>query len=85
MLGHTSLLADTPWPEADPSLLIDDTVTIAVQVGGKMRGTIELPRDGDQTDAEAAAKALPQVVDAMSGKSIRKVIFVPNRILNFVV
>jgi len=84
-LGQTTLLADTPWPEADPSLLIDETVTIAVQVGGKMRGTIELPRDGGQSEAEAAAKVLPQVAEAMSGKSVRKVIFVPNRILNFVV
>ena len=44
-LGHDELLADQPWPEADAALLVDDTVTIAVQVNGKLRATLELPRD----------------------------------------
>ncbi len=84
-LGHHSLIADEPWPQADPSLLIDDTVTVAVQVNGKMRGTIELPKDCDQSQAEAEALALDTAVAAIAGKTPRKIIVVPNRIVNVVV
>jgi len=83
-LGHAALLADTPWPEADPALLVEDTVTIAVQIRGKLRATIELPRDTAQADAEKAALATPQVAAALEGKTINRIIFVPNRILNVV-
>ena len=83
-LGNETLLSDTPWPEADPELLVQDTVTIAVQVKGKLRATIDLPRDMEQQEAEAAALALPAIVTALEGKSISRVIFVPNRIINVV-
>ena len=83
-LGHEALLAETSWPVADPALLIADTVTVAVQVKGKTRGTIELPQDAPQEDAEAAALALPTVTAALAGKPIRKIVFVPNRIINVV-
>lgn len=83
-LGNKSLLAETPWPEADPALLVQDTVTIAVQVKGKLRATIDLPRDIDQKKAEAAALALPAVTAALEGKTVSRVIFVPNRIINVV-
>ena len=83
-LGHETLLAETPWPEADPALLVADTVTVAVQVKGKTRGTIELPQDAPQEDAEALALALPTVTAAIGGKPIRKIVFVPNRIINVV-
>jgi leucyl-tRNA synthetase len=85
LLGHQTLLADARWPQADPALTIEDTVTVAVQVNGKLRATIELPRDANQADAEAAALAHPQVQRAMEGKSARKIIVVPNRIVNVVV
>ncbi|MBU0798893.1 MAG: leucine--tRNA ligase [Alphaproteobacteria bacterium] len=84
LLGHTTLLAETPWPEADPALLVDDSVTIAIQVNGKLRGTIDLPRDCPKEEAEQAALALPAVMQQLDGKAPRKVIVVPNRIVNIV-
>ena len=48
-LGHTSLLADTTWPSADPELMREESVTIGIQVSGKLRGTIEMSRDADET------------------------------------
>ena len=84
-LGHTVLLVDTPWPEARADLLSDDTVTVAVQVNGKLRGTLELARDAGAAAAEAAALADPNVQRAMAGKPARRVIVVPNRIVNVVV
>jgi leucyl-tRNA synthetase len=83
-LGHETLLAETAWPEADPELLVADTVTIAVQVKGKTRGTIELPQNAPQETAEAAALALPTVAAAIGGRPIVKIVFVPNRIINVV-
>jgi leucyl-tRNA synthetase len=84
-LGHDELLADQPWPEADAALIVDDSVTIAVQVNGKLRTTIELPRDSASDVAEQAALANENVRRAMAGKAARKVIVVPNRIINVVV
>ena len=84
-LGHDTLIADAPWPKADADLLVDDSVTIAVQVLGKMRGTIEMPKDAPSNDVQAAALALDTVQAAMQGKEPRKIIVVPNRIVNVVV
>ena len=84
-LGHTSLLAHAAWPEPEPELLIDDAVTVAVQVNGKLRGTINLPRDANNLAAERAALALDAVAKALAGKAPRKVIVVANRIVNVVV
>ena len=84
-LGHEVLLTDTPWPEADPALLADQTVTIAVQVNGKLRCTLELDRDTGKQAMEAAALAQPSVARAVGGKPVRRVIVVPNRIVNVVV
>jgi leucyl-tRNA synthetase len=84
-LGHDRLLAEEPWPEADPVLILEDSVTIAVQVNGKLRATIELPRDSAEAEAEAAALAQPPVQRAIDGKRPRKIIVVPNRIVNVVV
>jgi len=83
-LGHGTLLAETAWPVADPKLVIDDVATVAVQVNGKLRATIELPRDCDKAEAERAALAEPAVVKALDGKPPKKVIVVPNRIVNVV-
>ena len=84
-LGHQRLLADEPWPKADAALAVAETVTLAVQVNGKLRGTIEVPRDVGETDARQAALALPNVITALAGKTPRKTIVVPNRIVNVVV
>ena len=84
-LGHDSLLVDQPWPKADPALVAEDRVTIAVQINGKLRGTLELPRDTEQAAAESAALGLPAVMRHLDGRAPRKVIIVPNRIVNVVV
>jgi len=83
-LGHKSFLAATPWPSFDPKLTAFDTVTIAVQVNGKLRGTIEAAKDAAQAELEQAAFALDTVKRALDGKSPRRVIVVPNRIVNVV-
>jgi leucyl-tRNA synthetase len=84
-LGHTRLLADEPWPDFDPALTVEERVTLAVQVNGKLRATVELPRDCGEAEAGQAALAEAAVQRAMSGKPPRKVIVVPNRIINVVV
>ncbi len=83
-LGQEGLLIDAPWPEADPALLVDETVTVAVQVNGKLRATVALPRDVDRDEAEKTALAQDGVQRALDGKPVRKVIVVPNRIVNVV-
>jgi leucyl-tRNA synthetase len=85
LLGHDTLLADAPWPRAEAALLVDERVTVAVQVNGKLRATVELPRDADRDTASQAALAADGVARAMAGKPARKVIVVPNRIVNLVV
>jgi leucyl-tRNA synthetase len=79
-----NLLADEKWPRFDPALAAEETVTMAVQVNGKLRGTVELPRNIAEDEAKAAALALPTVVKALEGKAPRKTIVVPNRIVNVV-
>ena len=79
------LLADEKWPGFNAALATEDTVTMAVQINGKLRGTIDLPRDTPQDQATAVALALPAVVKALEGKTPRKTIVVPNRIVNVVV
>ncbi|MGP1394014.1 MAG: leucine--tRNA ligase [Inquilinaceae bacterium] len=83
-LGHETILADTPWPAVDPSLTVDDRVTVAIQVNGKLRATVHLPRDVEKAAAEKAALDEPNVVRALEGRTVRKVIVVPNRIVNVV-
>jgi leucyl-tRNA synthetase len=84
-LGHDVGLTEMDWPVADPALLQQDTVTIAVQVNGKLRGTLDLPRGVEKDEAEKAALALPAVTRATDGKTLRKVIVVPDRVINVVV
>jgi len=84
-LGHDCLLVDTAWPEADRALTADASVTLAVQVSGKLRGTIEVDAGADQDAAVAAALAVPNVAATIGGRQIRKTIFVPNKLVNFVV
>ena len=83
-LGHETLLVDSPWPQADSAMLIEDSVTIGVQVNGKLRGTVDLPKDCDEQTAKEAALALENVQTAIGAGAIRKVIVVPNRIINVV-
>jgi leucyl-tRNA synthetase len=83
-LGYNTLLAKEPWPEVDPALLVDDRVTIAVQVNGKRRGEITLARAATNAEVEAAALALEPVAKALEGRPAKKVIVVPQRIVNIV-
>ncbi|MGV8997637.1 MAG: leucine--tRNA ligase [Parvibaculaceae bacterium] len=85
VLGHTSMAVDTPWPVADAALLVEDSVTIAVQVNGKRREELVIARDADNKAIEAAALALEKVKNAIDGKPLRKVIVVPGKIINIVV
>ena len=85
VLGHDGFAADQPWPVADPAHLVQDTVTMAVQVNGKLRGTIDVAKDCDRAVAEEQALMIEAVVAAMAGKPARKVIVVPNKVVNIVV
>jgi leucyl-tRNA synthetase len=83
-LGNQTPLFETPWPQPDEALMVQDTVTIAVQIRGKLKATIELAHDVDQETAEAAALAAPAVAAALEGKTVNRVIYVPNKIINVV-
>ncbi len=84
-LGEAGFASAAPWPEAEPALLVDDTVTMAVQVNGKRRGEITLAKSDSSEAAEAAAMALPDVASFIAGKAVKKTIVVPGRIVNIVV
>jgi leucyl-tRNA synthetase len=84
MLGHDTTLAYAPWVVYDEALCVDDTVTIGVQVNGKARGEIQIAVDGDQETAVALAWEQEKVKAQLDGKEIKKIIFVPGRILNFI-
>ena len=79
------MLVDEKWHEPVAERLVKDRVTIAIQVNGKLRATIEMAKDIAQPEAEKAALGEPAVQKAMEGKAPKKVIVVPNRIINVVV
>ncbi len=83
-LGHASLVATTPWPEPDPALLVEETITLPVQVNGKKRADVTVPRQAGKAEVEAAVLALDAVKRALDGKLPTKVIVVPHRIVNVV-
>jgi leucyl-tRNA synthetase len=88
VLGPSSrdrLLADSPWPAYDPALTVSDTVTIAVQVNGKLRGEVQAAAAATEAEVRAAAEADERVQGHLAGKTIRKVVYVPRRLINFVV
>jgi leucyl-tRNA synthetase len=85
-LGHEGGIFDAaPWPDFDPEKAREDTVEVAVQVNGKLRGTISLPLDADADTAEAAARSEDNVSRHLEDGTVRRVIHVPNRLVNFVV
>ena len=84
LLGHKILLAKTPWPIADKQYLVEDTVTVAVQVNGKFRGTIEVSPKTSKDEAEAMALSLNNVQRATEASPPRKIIVVPNKVINIV-
>jgi leucyl-tRNA synthetase len=78
------LVASAPWPTYDPALLVEDEVTLPVQVNGRKRADVTVPRSADAAAIEAAALSLEPVIRAMEGRPAKKVIIVPNRIVNVV-
>ena len=85
MLDGEGLVANAPWPEADPAMLIEDTITLPVQINGKRRAEISVPRDADKSEVEKSALAVDAVARMLDGAQPRKVIFVPGRIVNVVI
>jgi leucyl-tRNA synthetase len=84
-LGQATLVAQAPWPVLEPDLLIENTVTLPVQINGKKRAEVTVPRDAKTAEIEAAVLALDAVKKALDGKVPKKVIVVPGRIVNVVV
>lgn len=84
-LGATGLLVDEAWPQADEALTIDAAVTVAVQVNGKLRGTVDLPRNSPDDTAREAALALPAVSRLLADGPPRRIVVVQNRIVNVVI
>ena len=84
-LGHPESLAWAPFPEADPALLVDATVEIPVQVNGKVKTRLTVPVGLSAADLEAAARADAKIAELLDGATIRKVIAVPDKLVNFVV
>jgi leucyl-tRNA synthetase len=84
-LGHKTMLTNTPWPVVNKDLLIETSSTVAVQINGKLRGTIKLPKGCKGKEAEEAAMALPNVAETIKNKTIKNIIIVPDRIINVVI
>src|SRR5205085_3422926 len=83
-LGGEGMVADADWPEFDPQLLVDDEVTVAVPVNGKLRATLTAARGLDRPALEALALASEKVQRQLAGATPRKVIVVPDRLVNIV-
>jgi leucyl-tRNA synthetase len=83
-LGHGDLVAQAPWPVADPALVVEDTISLPVQVNGRKRADLIILRDADMAAVEKAALALEPVLRALEGRPVKKVIVVPQRIVNVV-
>ncbi|MDE3128936.1 MAG: class I tRNA ligase family protein, partial [Gemmatimonadota bacterium] len=82
-LGHAGSVFDAGWPAFDAALAAEDAVTVAVQVGGKTRGTVQVPKDAEQAAVLEAAMAEPGIAKFVTGAP-KKVIYVKNRLLNIV-
>ena len=83
-LSHNTLVASQPWPKVEPELLVEQTITLPVQINGKKRADVTVARDAKNEDIEAAVLALDAVQRALEGKRPKKVIVVPQRIVNVV-
>jgi leucyl-tRNA synthetase len=85
LLGHHDLVAQAPWPQLEPALLVEDTLTLPVQINGKKRADVTVPRDAGEAEIKPAVLDLDAVKKALDGKPPKKVIIVPGRIINVVV
>jgi leucyl-tRNA synthetase len=84
MLGHDSSIADAPWPQVDQAMLRDDEIEMPVQIMGKVRGKITVPADADAGAVEKLALADAKIAQLIEGKTVRKVVVVPGKIINIV-
>lgn len=84
-VGHEGTIHDGPWPEYDPAKLVADTVDIPIQVKGKLRGTVTVPTGASEQEVLEAARSIPAIATQLEGKEIRKVIFLPGKLMNIVV
>jgi leucyl-tRNA synthetase len=84
VLGQPGLVSEAGWPQIERDLLVEDTVTLVVQVNGKKRGEVTVARGAQNPEIEAAVLGLDAVKQALGGKPVRKVIIVPMRIVNVV-
>ncbi len=85
LLGHQQSLAYEPWPDYDPKHLIDETIEIPVQINGKLRGRVVVAAGLDREGIEIAARNDPRVASLLDGKTVKKAIVVPGKLVNFVV
>jgi leucyl-tRNA synthetase len=85
LLGHGESIAYAAWPTFDLALTVDATVEIGVQVNGKLRGTISLAKDAPESEAKDLAMSHPKIVEALTGKTVKKIVYVSGKILNFIV
>ncbi|MEO0545224.1 MAG: class I tRNA ligase family protein, partial [Pseudomonadota bacterium] len=85
LLGSAGMAAEAPWPSYDESLIVEDTVILPLQINGKKRGDINVPKDASREEVEAIALANEAAIQNIDGKMVKKVIVVPGRIVNIVV
>ncbi len=85
ILGNTNSLAYEPWPAFNPALLVEDQLEIPVQVNGKLRGRVVVPADSDNAGVERLAREDSRIAAVLDGKTVRKVVVVPGKLVNFVV
>ena len=84
-LGHPTLVSTETWPQIEPELLVESTISLPVQVNGKKRAEVTVPREAGKDQVEAAVLALDAVQKELAGRSPKKVIVVPQRIVNVVI
>ena len=84
-LGKDGLVADAPWPAVDPAMLVDDSVTMPVQVNGKRRGEITVPKGLPAAEVERLVLSMDEIVRILDGQAPKKIVIVPDRIVNVVV
>jgi leucyl-tRNA synthetase len=85
VLGNSGMLTETAWPSFDPALVVENEVTLPVQINGKKRAELTIARDASQSEVEAAVLALDTVRTALDGRAPKKIIVVPQRIVNIVI